>query len=231
MIQKHLLAVLDEAAAQAMLVRSSWLKQAAGDGELSVLPGSESEPQVVDDFVRELGASLSRHNEDLRPEAKLRLRLAIHHGVAIRGANGFSGQGVVVVSRLVDSRPLREALKASDADLAMMLSRRVFLDTVVQRHTSLRAADFRKVRIRNKEYDEDAWMRVPGADVHHLDLPEHDELPPAAQPSPDEPTMPASGAGPKPAAAATADPVHTRVDTTIHGDFIANDVTFGNRHG
>jgi len=219
-IQKALLDLLDEAAARATLARRTWLRQAAGDGELSVLPETEPEPCVVDDLVRELSAALTLHNEDFHADARLRLRIAIHHGVAIRAANGFSGQGVVVVSRLVDSRPLRTALQISGADLAVILSRRVFLDTVVQRHTSLRAADFRKVRIQNKEYNEDAWIRVPGADIHALELPEGDGQAPADVAS-----------DPEAVRAAPPDPGGPMVFTQIHGPVIANDPTFGIRNG
>jgi hypothetical protein len=236
-IQRDLLAVLDEAAERAMLARPSWLRQPAGDGELSILPETESEPHVVDDFARELSAVLARHNEDLCPDMRLRLRLAVHHGVAMRAGNGFSGQGVVEVSRLVDSRPLRQALKVTDADLAVILSGRVFLDTVVQRHTSLRAAEFRKVRIRNKEYDNEAWLRVPGADVHALDLPEQDELPAAvmAEAAPTEPSGPVLSPAPEavtppaPQAAppVSATPARTNVKTTINGDFITDKAVFG----
>jgi hypothetical protein len=230
-MQAALLAVLDEAASRAMLARDSWWRQAAGDGELSVLPDSEPEPRVVDGFVREVSAALILHNEDLRPEARLRLRLAIHHGVAIPAANGFSGQGVVEVSRLVDSRLLREALQASGAELAVILSRRVFLDTVVQRHTSLRVANFRKVRVSNKEYHEDAWIQIPGADVHELELHERDELPSGEEPSPSTPSTPVLASEQEAAPAQSADPAGTRVDTTIHGDFIARDPIFGVRNG
>ena len=159
-----------------MLARDTWARQPAGDGELCVLPEQESEPRVVDDLVRELSSLLTRHNEGLPASARLRLRMAIHHGVAMPAANGFSGQGVVVVSRLVNSRALRAVQQASDSDLVVILSRRVFLDIVVQRHTSLRATDFRKVRVRNKEYVEDAWVRVPEADVHALDLPDSEDM-------------------------------------------------------
>ena len=157
-IQSALLDLLDGAAARAMLARDTWARQPAGDGELCVLPEQESEPRVVDDLVRELSSLLTRHNEGLPASARLRLRMAIHHGVAMPAANGFSGQGVVVVSRLVDSRALRAVQQASDSDLVVILSRRVFLDIVVQRHTSLRATDFRKVRVRNKEYVEDCLL-------------------------------------------------------------------------
>jgi len=124
----------------------------------------------VDDFVRKLAAALQHHNRALLPERRLRLRLAIHHGSAAPASNGFFGQGVVVVNRLVDSPVLRAALAASDADLAVILSRQVYTDTVVQGYTSFDPADFRKIRVRNKEFSEDAWIWVSRGDVHALDL-------------------------------------------------------------
>jgi hypothetical protein len=169
-IQKLLPAVLDAAADRADLHRAAWARQPAGDGELAVLPDNESEPAVVDDYVRELHAALGRKNRNLRPELRLRLRLAIHHGMAKPAQMGYAGQGVVEVSRLADSAIAKAALEASGADLVVILSRRVFEDTVEQAHTSLAADHFRRVRVRNKELCEDAWLYVPGCDVWTLDL-------------------------------------------------------------
>lgn len=173
-MQDTLLTVLDDAAERAGLVRANWQRQPGGDGELAVLPRGEREPRVADDFVRHLVAALRRNNRDATPERRLRLRLALHFGPAIPAANGFRGSGPVVVSRLCGCRPLRAALVASGADLAVVLSKQVFSDTIVQEHTSLDVTDFRRVRVRDKEYDEDAWILVPGHDVHALELPEDD---------------------------------------------------------
>jgi hypothetical protein len=52
----------------------------------------------------------------------------------------------------------------------VVLSRRIFEDTVEQPHTSLAAEQFRRVQIRNKELCEDAWLYIPGGDVHALTL-------------------------------------------------------------
>lgn len=169
-IQNGLLAVLDEAAERAGLNRTGWLKQGAGDGELSILPDTEPEPRVADDFARQLCASLRRRNRDVADGKRLRLRLAVHYGTAIPAPNGHRGAGPVVVSRLCDCPQLKAALAISGADLAVILSRQVFTETIVQEHTSLEPGDFRKVRVQMKEYDEDAWIWVPGHNVHALDL-------------------------------------------------------------
>ncbi|GAA2719217.1 hypothetical protein [Actinocorallia aurantiaca] len=166
-IQRALLAVLDDAAARAGLRRDRWERQVAGDGELAVLPPDEPEPRVVDDYVMCLAGALRRANRDGR---RLRLRLAVHHGTAVRGAQSHDGAGVVEVSRLCDSSVLRNALTASEADLVVLLSERVFQDVVRNEYTSLSPSDFREVRVTVKEYDRPAYLYLPGHDAHSLDL-------------------------------------------------------------
>lgn len=173
-IQTGLLAVLDHAAAQAGLDRSAWAKQQAGDGELAILPADQSdrEPVVVDDFVRELSVALARHNEDLKDEARLRLRLAIHFGAVAPGANGYVGKGVVTVSRLVECTQIKNALRMMHtANLAVILSAQVFNDVVVPRYTALPRTAFREVPVRHKEFAEPAYLLLPGYDIAALELP------------------------------------------------------------
>lgn len=195
-MQDGLIRVLDEAAGQARLVRSEWDKNGTGDGELALLPTTESEPRVVDDFVRELDAALARHNRHLADIARLRLRVAIHYGVAYPASNGYAGQGVVAVSRLLDCTPIREAMRESDTELALIISDGVFSDIVLNGHTSLRVQDFRKVAVRVKEFAENAWIWLPHDDVHSLSLTGQE---PGAEPSRPAGEVPATG-GPSPGA-------------------------------
>ncbi|MET7769568.1 hypothetical protein [Nocardia sp. NPDC005366] len=170
-IQTGLLAVMERAAVAAGLDRSVWVKQQAGDGELAILPADQSEPVIVDDFVRELTTALTQHNEDLRDEVRLRLRLAVHFGAAAPAANGFAGKGVIVVSRLVDCAQIKSALQAlPTADLAVILSAQVYSDVVVPRYTSHTATSFREVLVRNKEFTEAAYLLVPGHDILAVEL-------------------------------------------------------------
>ncbi|MGH3865804.1 MAG: hypothetical protein ACRDQ4_06615 [Pseudonocardiaceae bacterium] len=170
--QRALLECLDLAAAWAKIDRIPWRKQSNGDGELALLPDDGIEPRVVDDFVRELDRALADYNRGQAAHQRLRLRLALHHGVAYPGANGTPGQAVVEVSRLVNSKPAHEALEAvPEAHLAVILSALIYEDVVLQRHTSLRPTDFCRVQVVEKEFTADAWLRVPGVDVRRLDLP------------------------------------------------------------
>jgi hypothetical protein len=170
-IQDELLDVLAAAAAAAGLDRRTWHRQAKGDEELALIPAGEPgiETGVVDEFVRELATVLFRRNCDQPADRKFRLRLAVDHGLARPASNGFAGRPVVAVSRLVGCRPLRQAMAAApDASLAVILSRQVYTDLVLGGHSRLRPADFLQVSVSEKELADQAWLRVPGTDVHRL---------------------------------------------------------------
>lgn len=167
--QHDLVTLLDQAAARAGLDRDRWSVQRSGDGEFAVLPAGQAEGSVIDDFVRELAGGLSRRNEHRTAPGRIRLRLAVHFGPVESAPNGFAGDGPVVVGRLLDSRPLRRALAADmGADLAVILSRQVYADTVAAEMTDLRPADFAEVHIEAKEFTDSAWIRVPGVTAERL---------------------------------------------------------------
>ncbi|MFD0657103.1 hypothetical protein [Thermocatellispora tengchongensis] len=92
-------------------------------------------------------------------------------GTAYPAANGYAGQAVVEASRLLAWEPLKRVFdKAPDVDLALILSHRVFEDTVRQGHTSHSVREFREVRVLEKEYDAPAWVWVPGLVPTDLDF-------------------------------------------------------------
>lgn len=74
------------------------------------------------------------------------------------------------VSRLCNAQPLRRALRtASDADLAVIVSDRVYTDWVRSGRPEARPELFRQANIQEKEHvAPHGW--VPGADAHGLDL-------------------------------------------------------------
>jgi len=170
-IQQGLVELLDASAAAAGLRRAAWDRQQAGDGEFAVLPADESETALIDDFVRHLAALVNDYNDERKKDARLRLRLALHNGIVERAANGYAGAAAVVVGRLVESAAAKAAQAASPGSgLVVIVSNRVFVDTVLQGHTLLPARAFRKVAVQIKEYSDNAWLYVPGADVRELQL-------------------------------------------------------------
>jgi hypothetical protein len=107
--------------------------------------------------------------------------VAIHFGRLSPGTIGHAGPAPIAVARLVDSAILRAALaEAVAADLALLVSAQVFDDTVATLATTLRPVDFRRVNVTLKEFSEDAWLWVPGHDVHALPLTGEVRVAPAA---------------------------------------------------
>ncbi|MER7746860.1 hypothetical protein ABT013_16465 [Streptomyces bacillaris] len=161
-IQHDLPRLLDHAARRAGLDRAQWQIQRKGDEQLAVRPVDGSEPRLVDDYIRHLVAELREYNAQRVPEARMRLRAAIHQGLVELADNGFAGTAVVVTARLLNARPLYEALaEHPGADLVLVLSDEVFRSTVVGRHTTLLPQDFTRVDVQVKEYGAPAWLRVP----------------------------------------------------------------------
>ena len=159
-LQKVLSGILDEAAGSANLNRGAWVKQPQGDGEFALVPPDQPEPRLIDDFIRELDATLELHNHGRVPEARLRLRVAMDFGVAYEAPFGFAGEAVVNAARLLTSDALHQALaNTDDANLAVALSVTVY-QTVLERHTSISAGDFTRASVSEKEYSGQAWIRV-----------------------------------------------------------------------
>lgn len=161
-LQANLLDILKAAAKNARLDRVQWRLQPQGDGELAVLPQGTDERLVVDSFVDELDKLLTVHNEERLPEARLRLRIAMHFGVAIPAPNGYAGQAPVDVSRILDSAALRQALGADPAaNLALALSDSLYEELILNNLTSLRPEDFESHDLSEPKFRGRAWIRVP----------------------------------------------------------------------
>ncbi|MEV4747740.1 hypothetical protein AB0K21_15300 [Streptosporangium sp. NPDC049248] len=180
-IQSGLAQVMDRGAREAGLRRETWARQEAGDGEVIVLPEREGELRVVDDLVHRVRKALHDHNRERRDDARLRIRIAIGHGVVKRGAMGFVGQVVVTTSRLLDAQAARTALKVNPrADLVLILTDRLYEDVVRQLHTSYRPESFTRLEVPTKERTEIAWMWIPSEDLDQRGTVDMDNLPEVA---------------------------------------------------
>ncbi|MFD0883598.1 hypothetical protein ACFQ08_03355 [Streptosporangium algeriense] len=168
-MQRTFVDLHEAAAVQAGLNRETWGIQPGGDDELAVLPVSEPDPLVVDQYVRALHDGLIWRNEHLAPEERFRLRVALAFGTAYPAANGYAGQAVVEAARLVNWRPLKRLFDDNqEAHIVLVLSRRVFEDVVLQGHTSYSEDDFHPVLVREKELSAPAWVWAPEIDAAKL---------------------------------------------------------------
>ncbi|PZG31198.1 hypothetical protein C1I98_30330 [Spongiactinospora gelatinilytica] len=180
-IQSGLAQVMDRGAREAGLRREIWTRQEAGDGEVIVLPQGEPELRVIDDLVRRVRKALHDHNRERRDDARLRIRIAIGHGVVKRGAMGFVGQVVVTTCRLLNAQAARTALKENPrADLVLTLTDLLYEDVVRQLHTSYRPESFIRLEVPTKERTEIAWMWIPSEDLDQKGTLNMDNLPEVA---------------------------------------------------
>ncbi|MFE3017578.1 hypothetical protein [Streptomyces sp. NPDC059256] len=141
-------------------------RQASGDGYLLVLPVGVDEPRTVDRLLRGLTFALHAANSDPnRPDDLLptRMRASLHQGLTREGHSGFLGTAVVELFRVLDSPPLRTALRESDrADLAVAWSDPLYRDLVPHAYLGLDERSFECVRVDlpEKEFTSRAWIRL-----------------------------------------------------------------------
>jgi hypothetical protein len=179
--------IMEQASDEIGLDRVKWLIQQAGDGELAILPAGTSERRLMSGLADSLDRLLREYNHGLEARARLRLRVGVHEGpVHLDGANGYPGEAVVTVCRLVDSPQLKAALKRfPDATVAMIVSDRIHAD-VVRQYRDLRPERYQRITasIPDKDFEEVAWMYIPhedltrdraGHEIRHDPVPSHRE--------------------------------------------------------
>ncbi|MEV0261199.1 hypothetical protein AB0I49_07630 [Streptomyces sp. NPDC050617] len=161
-VQSDLARLLDEAAELSGLDRAAWARQPQGDLEFAVLPEATPEVTVLGPFVQHLVACLGALNA--RPAVpRVRLRLAVDAGVAAGAALGHAGPAPVAVARFVNAPQLKAALAAlASADLAVIVSDRLYQDVVRFGHPGLDPAQYVRAEVRVKDFGGHGWIRVPG---------------------------------------------------------------------
>lgn len=162
--QRSLDEILRSSAQAAGLDRDVWVRQAGGDGELAVLPPDADLSAVIGRFVRDIDDRLAEHNRIHGSGTQLRTRMAIHLGLLKESALGFAGEALIVVSRLLNSKVLKDALAAAPgADLALLLSAPAYEIVEADAH-GLRRRLFRTVDVEDtvKGFRATAFLHVAG---------------------------------------------------------------------
>lgn len=160
-LQEALSRMVYAAGNRVVLPVDRWNVQPQGDGLLILAPLDNDEPRYADDFVRQLGAELARHNRNLVEEARIRMRVVLHHGVAYPGANGFVGDAVVLACRLLDSQISRDALASGRGDLVLILSESMYVDNILAERTTFDPDDFAPVDLEEEKVSTRAWIWSP----------------------------------------------------------------------
>ena len=191
LLQRDLDDILVLAAAAAGLDRREWILQPTGDGELAIVPPDVDLALVVGRFVTELDGLLADRNEDRAGEMQLRLRLAMHIDTLILSPSSHAGPALVVVTHLLDSAPVRKALRsAPDARLALIVSDAVYRKVGLAGLGGVRPEQFAPVQVTlpGKGFDEIAHVHIPGHDMRTFPTDAGDELDESDDPPVSPPT-------------------------------------------
>jgi hypothetical protein len=133
-----------------------------GDGVLILVPPQVPKTVLAAGVPGELAAAVHSHNQVHDPNARMRLRLALHAGEVLHDAYGVTGTAVNLTFRLLEAGPLKLALAGSPGVLAVITSAWFYEEVI--RHTGACApATWRRVHVTVKETREDGWISLADA--------------------------------------------------------------------
>ncbi len=122
-----------------------------GDGTRLLFPAKYPPTQIVGPFISDLGTLLREHRRRAAPEARIRLRVAAHHGAIYRDEEGWDGEPLRVVARLLEADPLRQAVADhAEADFALLISQEMHREVILDGYGP-RPEEFQPVRADVKE--------------------------------------------------------------------------------
>lgn len=131
-----------------------------GDGLLVLFRPDVPKDRVVRDLPWALAAALAEHNHVHAVQAQIRLRIAVHAGEVQHDGRGVVGDAVNAAFRLLDARPLKEALATSSGAVAVIVSEPIYRDVI--RHTPASRPDtYRQIEVEVKETRTTAWVCLP----------------------------------------------------------------------
>jgi hypothetical protein len=158
--QHRLVTALARARGAAGLDEADVSRQSQGDGQFAVFPPGIDESDVIPRLVCGLRAALADTNRD---EDRMRLRVALHRGLVKEADNGWVGNAATAVHRILDSAPVREALREhTDADFVLGVPDVLFHDVIAHSPRPPRPDEFREVIVHlpDKNFLERSWLYV-----------------------------------------------------------------------
>ncbi|XVQ10695.1 effector-associated domain 2-containing protein [Spirillospora sp. CA-255316] len=133
-----------------------------GDGALVVLPPDVDTALLLTSVAYRLRGEVRRHNAYSSEAVRFRLRVAVNTGEVHWDGEGLVGTALNHAFRILDAEPFKEVLRASGADLALIVTPRVYDDVVKQGRGLLDRQDYRRLEIKVKELEGFAWVTLPG---------------------------------------------------------------------
>jgi hypothetical protein len=131
-----------------------------GDGAMILVPADVSKNRLVSMLPMPLVAAIKEHNAHRQPQARMRLRMALHAGEVHHDEHGQTSDSLNFAFRMLDSAEARLAL-ASSVGVLMIIVSEWFHRNVVRHDPSAAPGAYRPVRFLSKETSARAWICCP----------------------------------------------------------------------
>ncbi|WP_327403399.1 hypothetical protein OG194_27090 [Streptomyces sp. NBC_01288] len=203
--------VLGGAMERAELAAADTVAEDRGDGVLMLVSSSVSPVLIAGPFVRELDEELREYAQEANEDHAVRLRMALHQGLAARDEKGWSGDAVNTASRIVDAQPLRDVLAAApSARMVFAVSDEIHHSVIRHSHRGIDPAAYLPCDFTTKHGEKiGTWITVPG----YAAPPGLPATPPTVADAPYDEQSPA----------APGQPSVTQHAQTVQGDQVAGD--------
>ena len=133
-----------------------------GDGALVAVPPTVDTTVLLTSLVQRLRAAVRQHNDVSVRTAQMQLRLAVHTGIVHFDAEGLVGTAVNHAFRILEAPQLKQVLRRTGAELALITSERVYDDVIRHGLGLVNPVEYHQVELNVKETFARAWITVPG---------------------------------------------------------------------
>ncbi|WP_010036771.1 MULTISPECIES: hypothetical protein, partial [Streptomyces] len=164
-LRRVLYDVVDATLLDAAVDETARLRADRGDSVMELIDTAVPVPALIKTLLTETPALLHNKNRLLATSARMRLRIVLSSGyVAVDELDGWVGSDLNHAVRLLDSDPLRDALKQRESDCVLCVSEGVYQGVVRHGPLGVRPEEFHRVTVGTKEGPTVAWVHgEPGA--------------------------------------------------------------------
>jgi len=146
-----------------------------GDGVLLLIRPHDDIPKTVllDRLIPLLTALLADYNAAVtQPALRIRLRAVVHAGEVHGDDRGFYGEAIDIAIRLLDSTPVKCALREAASPLVLVVSGEIYYGVIAHGYVDSDAyRPLVRVRVANKQHC--GWVHIPDPGVRAT-LPPHE---------------------------------------------------------
>lgn len=158
-LRRVLYDVVDTTLRTADVDETARLRADRGDSVMELIDTAIPVPNLVKTLLTETPALLHNKNRLLADSARMRLRIVLSSGyVAVDELDGWVGSDLNHAVRLLNSDPLRDALKQREADGVLCVSDGIYEGVVRHGPLGVRPQEFHRATVETKEGPTVAWV-------------------------------------------------------------------------